>query len=96
MPNTLELEMLKANLGFYDSVIPQALASELSRKLDAAEAALAEKGIIINQSDTADCELAAMYAAWLYRSKAGVQPQPQSLSYAIRNRQVHNATEVPE
>lgn len=95
MANVLALSMLRANLGFYDAALPAALTAELEHKLDAAEAALAEKRIVLNPSSVPDCELMAMYAAWLYRCKAGVQPQPQSLSYAIRNRQVHLSTEVP-
>ena len=84
--------LLRANLGFFDSTLPEALDAYLASLLKTAEQELQHCGIQINPEDQSDAQLLVMYAAWLYRKRATGEGKPPMLTSAIRNRQVLLAT----
>lgn len=89
-----QVAMLKADLGFFDSVLQQSMETYLSQLLEAAEQDLLDMGIPIDRSLIPDCQLSVMYAAWLYRSRATGAGKPKMLQEAIHNAQVSGATEA--
>lgn len=89
------LALLKADLGLYTAAGP--VEDFLRQKLGAAESALGKKGILLDPGDKDDIDLLVMYAAWLYRKRAGSEPMPPMLRAAINDHKVHAiTTEVPE
>ena len=96
-PVTPALAMLKANLGFFDSEIPEALAQHLERLLDyAADRLAATAGIQLTPGDIYDDQLQVMYAAWLYRKGGEGSEKPPMLKEAIRDYQVGKAMKDQE
>lgn len=87
-----QLDMLKADLGFFDSTLPAAMENYLQQLLLTAERDLLQMGIAVDRSKIPDCQLSEMYAAWLYRSRATGAGKPRMLLEAIHNAQTHNAT----
>lgn len=83
--------LLLANLGFYDTKIPDALQIYLQSLLEIAHRELQRAGIIINPGDLYDDQLQAMYAAWLYRNASKGLAKPPMLAQEIRDRQVETA-----
>ena len=83
--------LLLANLGFYDTQIPDALQIYLQSLLEIAHRELQRAGIIINPGDLYDDQLQAMYAAWLYRNASKGLAKPPMLAQEIRDRQVEAA-----
>lgn len=83
--------LLLANLGFYDTKIPDALKTYLRSLLNQAYLQLLRTGIILAPGDLYDDQLQVMYAAWLYRNAGKGLAKPEMLVQEIRNRQVENA-----
>lgn len=93
----LALGFLKADLGYFDSVIPGAIESNLIDLLCVAGQNLLEEcHIPLDPNNVCDAQLQSMYAAWLYRSRASGASKPPMLKDAIRNRQMRNATRDTE
>ena len=90
-PST-KLDMLKADLGFFDSSLPAVLGSYLEQLIATAEDHLRQDGIELDDASVSDSQLCAAYAAWLYRKRATGEGKPPMLQRMIRNRQVHLAT----
>lgn len=88
-PNAMAI--LKAGIGFFDSQIPEAMFAYLESLLSAADAQLAERGIVVYGGKIDDDMLLAMYAEWLYRKKASGAGMPNMLTAEIRTRQVGKA-----
>ena len=83
--------LLLANLGFYDTQIPDALRIYLRSLLELAHRELQRAGIILSTGDLYDDQLQAMYAAWLYRNASKGLAKPPMLAQEIRDRQVEAA-----
>ena len=88
--------LLLANLGFYDTKIPDALQSYLRSLLNLAHRKLARAGIHLTQGDLYDDQLQVMYAAWLYRNVNKGLAKPPMLAQEIRDRQVELALAAAE
>lgn len=88
-PSDLQVSLLLANLGFFDSQIPLPLAEHLQHLLQIAQRNLQETcGIPIDPENLKDASLTAMYAAWLYSRGRTGEAKPPMLQTAIRNRQL--------
>ena len=86
------LNLLKADLGYYDSKLPDAVESHLIDLLDVARQRLQTQcGITLVDEDLSDTQLQASFAAWLYRSRVTGAAKPEGLKDDIRNRQVNGA-----
>lgn len=86
------LAFLKADLGFFDSKIPDSLESYLQGLIiTAGERIRNLHGIALEPGSANDDQFLAAYAAWLYRDKEG-KGKPESLKQEIKDRQVHKAT----
>lgn len=85
-----EYQMLKADLGFYGDP-PATVAAYMQQLIGAAKLALARSGVTLDETDTADEELVAMYAAWLYRKRDAGGGKPRMLREALNDRKVHEA-----
>lgn len=85
------MAFLKADLGFFNSSIPEDLESYLQGLILAAGGQISRKGITLTGGSSEDDQFLAAYAAWMYRNKNGLA-MPESLAREIRNRQVHNVT----
>lgn len=84
--------LLKANLGYYGSDIPQDVETYLLHLLGYAKRRLAETaGIYLTPGDQYDDELQVMYAAWMYRKGADGAEKSPMLKEAIRDYQVGKA-----
>ena len=84
--------LLKANLGFYDSVLPEGLQAELDSLVETAEERLQKRcGIRLDPNSQSDAQLISSYAAHLYRSKVTGAPVHQGLREDIKNRQMQQA-----
>lgn len=94
---TNALPMLKANLGFFDTAIDSALETYLTSRLNVAVYELEENcELTLDDSQVADLDLIAMYAAWLYRKSVTGEAKPPMLQMAIRNRQVNTPASLEE
>ena len=86
------LNLLKADLGYYESKLPEAVESHLIDLLDIARQRLQTQcGITLVDEDISDTQLQASFAAWLYRSRVTGAAKPEGLKDDIRNRQVSGA-----
>lgn len=88
--------LLRANLGYYGSTIPEDLLSYLKSLLSTAFRQLARSGINLVPGHLYDDQLQVMYAAWLYRKASEGAAKPPMLIQEIRNRQVENALTAAE
>ena len=88
--------LLRANLGYYGSTIPEDLLSYLKSLLSTAFRQLARAGIHLNPGQLYDDQLQVMYAAWLYRKASEGAAKPPMLIQEIRDRQVENALTTDE
>ena len=88
--------LLRANLGFYGSKIPDDLLNYLESLLSAAFRQLARAGINLSPGKLYDAELQVMYAAWLYRKRTDGAEKPPMLIQEIRDRQVEQALAADE
>lgn len=80
------LALLKADLGLYTVTGP--VESLLKSKLASAQNKLFKHGITIDTADGDDLDLLVMYAAWLYRKRAGSELMPPMLRAAINDHKV--------
>lgn len=85
------LVLLKANLGYYDTVLPEAVETNLAALLESAKHQLLRAGVFLTNDSVDDAMLQAMYAAWLYRKGKDGTAKPPMLQTEIRNRQVDSA-----
>lgn len=76
------LELTKLNLQILTSVYDAYLAHLIS----AAKKEIEREGITLSLDAVEDCNLVVMYAAYLYRKRAGDTPMPRMLRYALNNR----------
>lgn len=82
------LGLLKANLGYYDSV-PPLVENYLKQLLTYSAKRLAETaGIHLTPGNLYDDQLQVMYAVWMYRKGADGAEKPPMLKEAIRDYQV--------
>ena len=92
--STIDLDLLKANLGYFDAT-PPVLETYFKQLLEYAHRRLAETaGIHLTPGDLYDDQLQVMYAAWLYRKGGDGSEKPPMLREAIRDYQVSKATEA--
>ena len=97
MANQFVPALLKANLGFYDSALPEGLDAELNSLIATAEERLQGVcGIRLDPNSQSDAQLISSFAAWLYRSKVTGAGKPQALKDDIKDRQVHQALKTEE
>lgn len=93
-PSDVQVSLLLANIGFFDSQVPMALAEHLQRLLSiSAQSLRSDCGIALRQNNLQDDHLVAMYAAWLYSRGRSGDLKPPMLQLAIRNRQISQARE---
>lgn len=86
------LALLKANLGYYGSDIPQEVETYLTQLLSYAYRRLAETAqIYLTPGDLYDDQLQVMYAAWMYRKGGDGAEKPPMLKEAIRDYQTGKA-----
>lgn len=88
--------LLRANLGYYDSTIPDDLLSYLKSLLSMAYRQLTRTGINLVPGQLYDDQLQVMYAAWLYRKASEGAAKPPMLIQEIRDRQVEQALAADE
>ncbi len=86
MNEVFALSLLKADLGLYTVTGP--VEDLLRSKLASAAKKLEKHGIQIDMEDGDDLDLLVMYAAWLYRKRAGSEPMPPMLRAAINDHKV--------
>lgn len=90
------LALLRANLGFYNTPIPEDLDAYLSQLLEYAYTDFAAMGIDLFPGNLPDDMDQMTYAAWMYRNGTAGDGKTQQLRSIIRNRQVRQALEVDE
>lgn len=83
--------LLRANLGYYGSTIPDDLLTYLQSLLSTAFRQLTRAGIKLVPGQLYDDQLQVMYAAWLYRKASEGTAKPPMLIQEIRDRQVEQA-----
>lgn len=88
--------LLRANLGYYGSTIPDDLLTYLQSLLSTAFRHLARAGIKLAPGQLYDDQLQVMYAAWLYRKSSEGTAKPPMLIQEIRDRQVELALAADE
>ena len=93
----LQEALLLANLGHFDSALPEPLQAHFTNLLRQAMLALRNDcNIDLDPENEEDAGLSAMYAAWLYRKSATGEAKPPMLQTAIRNRQSRQAKDRRE
>ena len=88
--------LLRANLGYYGSSIPDDLLAYLKNLLTVASRNLARARIQLVPGQLYDDQLQVMYAAWLYRKASEGSAMPLMLLHEIRDRQVEQALTADE
>ena len=88
--------LLKANLGFFSSVIPADLDTYLLSLLDKAFVDFGERDIHLQPGVLSDDFDQATYAAWLYRNGPSGAGKTEQLKCIIRDRQVRQALSPEE
>lgn len=83
--------LLRANLGFFSSAIPDDLETYLLSLLKKAFADFVEMGIHLQPGTLTDDFDQSTYAAWLYRNAAIGADKTEMLKSIKRNRQVNQA-----
>lgn len=83
--------LLKANIGFFDSEIPEVMDVYLRFLLGKAFFDFADMGISLQPGVLFDDFDQAAYAAWLYRNGVTGAGKNEMLKNIIRNRQVNQA-----
>ena len=84
--------LLRANLGYYDTVIPEDLESYLLQLLVYAYGAFAGMGIQLSPGTLADDMDQMTYAAYLFRHGVTGAGKTEMLRQIIRDRKVRRAT----
>lgn len=87
------LALLRANLGFYGSSVPEELAAYLEQLLDYSYDEFGAMEIVLFPGELQDDMDQMTYAAWLYRNGTTGAGKTQQLRDIIRNRQVRQALE---
>lgn len=85
------MELLTANLGFFDSVIPDTLQAYLQSLMEYAFDEFAEMKIRLTPGVLQDDMDQMTHAAWMYRKGVNGEGKTEMLKSIIRNRQVRNA-----
>ena len=80
------LALLKANVGNLRP--PLEIEQLMLNCIDTAAAALLDAKISLDENCPNDLHLLVMYAAWLYRKRAGSDPMPPMLRQAINDHKV--------
>lgn len=88
--------LLKANIGFFNSEIPEAMETYLLSLLGKAFFDFAEMEILLHPGVLSDDFDQVSYAAWLYRNGTTGAGKSEVLKDIIRNRQVNQALKSPE
>ena len=88
--------LMVADLGYTGTDIPAETKTLMEAKLAAALVQLEDKGLTLDLTAPADCELLSAYAAWMYRQRASDSPMPTYLRYALNNRIVRSSTAAQE
>lgn len=83
--------MLRANLGFFDSKLPDELTAYLGTLLAKAAADFSEMKVVLQPGNVSDDFDQAAYAAWLYRNGPTGAGKTEMIRNIIRNRQVNQA-----
>ena len=77
------LSALKTDLG----ITGTGYDLRLEQLLTAAQAAVAREGAVLNPAESVeDCQIAVMYAAWLWRRRDTMEAMPRMLRWALNNR----------
>ena len=77
------LAMLKVDLG----ITTTAYNGRLENYLQSADTQIKREGITLDLDNIDDCQLAVMYAAWMWRKRDGVDSgMPRMLRYQLNNR----------
>ena len=85
------LVLLKANLGYYGTKIPDDLRTYLTQLLEYAFHDFARMGIALNPGTLTDDMDQVTHAAWMYRKGVNGEGKTEMLKSIIRNRQVSKA-----
>lgn len=85
------IALLKANIGFFSSPIPEDLETYLLFLLDKAFADFGKMKIHLTPGVLSDDFDQATYAAWMYRNGSTGAGKTELLKSIIRNRQVNQA-----
>lgn len=85
------MNMLRANLGYYDTDIPSDLEMYLESLLDYAYDEFLKMKIKLVPGVLDDDMDQMVYAAWMYRKGTNGEGKNEMLKSIIRNRQVRNA-----
>ena len=85
------IALLKADLGFFSTQIPNDLETYLLSLLEKAFADFARMEIYLDPEELDDAFDQAAYAAWLYRNRATGADKTEMLKSIKRNRQVNQA-----
>lgn len=86
------LALLKANLGFFSTAIPEDVSAYLKHLLEYAYLRLDETANIhLVPGNLYDDQLQVIYAAWLYRKGGEGSAPPPMVRQAIRDYQVSTA-----
>lgn len=88
--------MLRSNLGYFDTAIPDELADYLDSLLRYAYDDFKEMKIVLTPGKLKDDMDQMIYAAWMYRNGVTGSGKSEMLKSIIRNRQVNNALRDPE
>lgn len=91
--STAAMALLRANLGFFETDIPNSLLEYLQQLLAYAFDDFARMGIHLVPGNLSDDMDQMTHAAWMYRSGVNGAGKNEMLSAIIRNRKVRNATE---
>lgn len=85
------MALLKANLGFYGTDIPDELQAYLQSLMEYALNDFAEINIHLTPGNLNDDMDQMIFAAWMYRNGVSGNGKNEMLKAIIRNRQVRNA-----
>lgn len=85
------MELLTANIGFYDAEIPEALQAYLKYLMEYAFDEFAEMKIRLKPGVLRDDMDQMTHAAWMYRKGVNGEGKTEMLKSIIRNRQMRNA-----
>ncbi len=85
------LALLKANLGYFGTEIPEDLQTYLQSLMEYAFNEFAEMKVQLTPGTLNDDMDQMVYAAWMYRKGVNGEGKTEMLKSIIRNRQVRNA-----
>ena len=85
------LALLKANLGYFGTEIPEELRTYLQSLMEYAFNEFSEMKVQLTPGTLNDDMDQMVYAAWMYRKGVNGEGKTEMLKSIIRNRQVRNA-----